>query len=66
MILKNICNYNVEKIYNGLRIDSYLSKKKNELSRTKIKNLIIKKKLKLNNKITISPQKKYFMGIKLF
>ena len=65
MILKNICRYNVEEIYNGSRIDSYLSKKKNELSRTKIKNLIIKKKLKLNNKITISPSKKIFYGDKI-
>ena len=41
----------------NLRIDTLLSKKK-EISRTRIKNLILKKKLKINGKIVENPSKK--------
>ena len=43
----------------------FISKKKNELSRTRIKNLILGKKLKLNNKVISSPSYKVSSGDKL-
>ena len=43
---------------NNLRIDNFISHKEKSLSRTRIKNLILKKQLKLNNKIIINPSKK--------
>jgi 23S rRNA pseudouridine1911/1915/1917 synthase len=43
---------------NNLRIDNFISNKEKSLSRTRIKNLILKKQLKLNNKIIINPSKK--------
>ena len=47
---------------NNLRIDNFINKKESTLSRTRIKNLILKKKLKLNNKIIISPSKKVIIN----
>ena len=46
----------------NLRVDDFISKKESELSRTRIKSLILNKKLKLNNKITINPSKKILNG----
>ena len=63
--MKKIINLIVHPIDNNLRVDVFISKKKNELSRTRIKNLIIGKKLKLNNKITSSPSYKVSNGDKL-
>ena len=63
--MKKIINLIVHPIDNNLRVDVFISKKKNELSRTRIKNLIIGKKLKLNNKITSSPSYKVSSGDKL-
>ena len=40
------------------RVDVFINKKENELSRTRIKNLILNKFLKINNKIVIDPSKK--------
>ena len=60
--MKNIINLIVDNNDRELRIDSFLSKKKQELSRTRIKNLILKKKLKLNNKILEDPSKKVALG----
>ena len=45
----------------NLRVDTFISKKENEISRTRIKNLILNKKLKLNNKIIVNPSKKIFV-----
>jgi len=45
-----------------LRIDVFINKKQNEISRTRIKNLILDKKLKLNNKIIVDPSKKISSG----
>ncbi len=42
----------------NLRVDVFINKKQNEISRTRIKNLILNKKLKLNNKIIEDPSKK--------
>ena len=46
----------------NLRVDVFINKKENELSRTRIKNLILKKFLKINNKIIIDPSKKILKG----
>ena len=42
----------------NLRIDVFISNNVKEISRTRIKNLILGKKLKLNNKIILDPSKK--------
>ena len=42
----------------NLRVDVFINKKENEISRTRIKNLILNKKLKLNNKTITDPSKK--------
>jgi 23S rRNA pseudouridine1911/1915/1917 synthase len=46
----------------NLRVDVFINKKENEISRTRIKNLILDKKLKLNNKILVDPSKKLLSG----
>ena len=62
--MKNIINLIVEGKYKNLRVDSFLSKKK-ELSRTRIKHLILTKNLKINNKIIPNPSKKISEGDKI-
>ena len=62
MKFQQINTFIVDKNSDGLRIDKYINKKNKNLSRTKIKNLILKKKMKLNNKIIIEPSKKVFYG----
>ena len=42
----------------NLRVDVFINKKENEISRNRIKNLILNKKLKLNGKTLESPSKK--------
>jgi len=63
--MKNIINLIVNESENGTRIDLYLSKKKNEISRTRIKNLILKENLKINNLIIKDPSKKVFTSDKV-
>ena len=46
----------------NLRVDVFINKKTSDLSRTRVKNLILDKKLKLNNKIIIDPSKKISNG----
>ena len=46
----------------NLRVDVFINKKENDISRTRIKNLILDKKLRLNNKIIIDPSKKISIG----
>ena len=46
----------------NLRIDVFINNKKREISRTRVKNLILNKSLKLNNKIMIDPAKKVKYG----
>jgi len=58
---KNI-NLIVELEENNLRVDVFINKKEKLISRTRIKNLIINEKLKLNNKIINSPAKKVQTG----
>ena len=42
----------------NLRVDVFINKKENDISRTRIKNLILNKKLRLNHKILNDPSKK--------
>ncbi len=42
----------------NLRVDVFVNKKENNISRTRIKNLILSKKLRLNDKILEDPSKK--------
>ena len=63
--MKNIINIIVKDEENGIRIDSFISKKEKKLSRTRIKNLIIQKNLKLNDVLTINPSQKVVAGDKI-
>ena len=51
-------NLKVRENDRNLRIDVFISNNVKEISRTRIKNLILGKKLKLNNKIILDPSKK--------
>ncbi len=51
-------NLIVEEYNKNLRVDVFINKKENDISRTRIKNLILDKKLKLNNKLLTDPSKK--------
>ena len=46
----------------NLRVDVFINKKVKDLSRTRIKNLILGEKLKLNNKLILEPSKKISIG----
>jgi len=50
---------------NNQRVDTFIKNKEQSLSRTRIKNLILKKNLKLNSQILISPAKKVATGDQL-
>ena len=50
---------------NSLRVDVFINKKENSLSRTRIKNLILNKKLKMNGKVINSPSHKVLNGDKI-
>ena len=50
---------------NNLRVDVFINKKESTLSRTRIKNLILNKKLKLNGKVINSPSHKVLNGDKI-
>ena len=61
---KNI-NLIVKENENNLRVDVLINKREELISRTRIKNLILKEKLKLNDEIIKSPSKKVAPGDKL-
>jgi len=61
---KNI-NLIVESSEANLRVDVLINKRKKLISRTRIKNLILKEKLKLNNETINSPSKKVCTGDKI-
>ena len=63
--MKNFINLIVDQINNGIRVDLFLTKKNPEISRSRIKNLILKKKLKLNNNVLEDPSKKVIVGDKV-
>ena len=55
--MENIIKLIVNKSDNETRVDLFVKKKKKELSRTRIKNLILNKNLKINNIIVKNPSK---------
>ena len=63
--MENIINIIVKDEESGSRIDSFISKKEKKLSRTRIKNLILQKNLKLNNSIIVNPSRKIATGDKI-
>ena len=60
--MNRIINLSVKTEDNNQRVDAFIKNKEQSLSRTRIKNLILKKNLKLNNQILISPSKKVSKG----
>tara|TARA_B100000686_G_scaffold300694_1_gene335408 strand:- start:813 stop:1613 length:801 start_codon:yes stop_codon:yes gene_type:complete len=63
--MKKIINLIVKSENVGVRTDVFINKKESLLSRTRIKNLILNKKLKINNKIIINPSKKLGLDDKI-
>jgi len=55
-------NFIVKEDEKNLRVDVLINKREELISRTRIKNLILKEKLKLNNEIIKSPSKKVSIG----
>ena len=55
-------NLIVQSDENNLRVDVFINKREKLISRTRIKNLILKEKLKLNNEMIKSPSKKVVSG----
>tara|TARA_B100002052_G_scaffold284591_1_gene296639 strand:- start:43 stop:1020 length:978 start_codon:yes stop_codon:yes gene_type:complete len=60
--MKNIINLIVEKNSDKKRVDSFIFSKCKQISRTRIKNLILDDKLKINGKIKQSVSKKINVG----
>ena len=60
--MKNIINLIVKDDNKNQRVDIFINKKEDSLSRTRIKNLILKKKLTLNDKVLEDPSKKVTPG----
>ncbi len=60
--MKKKINLIVSEIDKNLRVDTFISIKENEISRTRIKNLILDKKLKINDKVITDPAKKISYG----
>ena len=56
--MKKIINLLVEKNDDILRVDKFINKYEKNLSRSQIKNLILKKNLSINNKLNVDPSKK--------
>ncbi|MBD1148597.1 RluA family pseudouridine synthase [Pelagibacterales bacterium SAG-MED30] len=55
-------NLIVREIDKNLRVDVFINKKEKNISRTRIKNLILDQRLRLNNKVTVDPSKKISAG----
>jgi len=60
--MKNIINLIVKDYDKNQRVDVFINKKEISLSRTRIKNLILKNKLTLNDKVLVDPSKKVSSG----
>ena len=60
--MENKINLIVKDEDNNLRVDVFINKKENEISRTRVKNLILNKNLKLNSKIIKDPSKRIIAG----
>ena len=55
-------NLIVDKTENELRVDIFIKKREDIISRTRIKSLILDNKLKINNKVINDPSKKIFFN----
>ena len=55
-------NLTVGKTENELRVDIFIKKREDIISRTRIKNLILDNKLRINNKVITDPSKKVFLS----
>ena len=60
--MKKKINLIVKEDDKNLRVDVFVNKKENSISRTRIKNFILDKKLMLNDKILTDPSKKVSIG----
>jgi len=58
--MKNIITLVVDSEFEGKRIDVFIANKKEDLSRTRVKNLIINGNLNINNQLVKDPSKKIF------
>ena len=58
-------NLTVDKSENELRVDIFIKKREDIISRTRIKNLILDNKLRINNKIITDPSRKIFFNDKI-
>ncbi len=63
--MKKKINLIVDKTENELRVDIFIKKREDITSRTKIKNLILENKLRINNKVINNPSKKVFFNDKI-
>ena len=50
----------------NLRLDVFINNHQKDISRTRIKNLILDSKIKLNNTITLNPSKKILPGDEIY
>ena len=64
--MKNFINLIVAENEQDQRIDRYISNNKKDLSRTRVKNLILSKKLKMNGLVVNDPSKKIKTGDDIF
>ena len=60
--MKKKINFIVNDIDKNVRVDVFINKKQSDISRSRIKKLILNKQLKLNNKIITDPSKKINTG----
>jgi len=60
--MKKTINLIVKLDEKNLRVDVFINKRESLISRTRIKNLILKEKLKLNDELIKSPSKKVSVG----
>ena len=60
--MKKKINLIVKEDYRNLRVDVFINKIEKSISRTRVKNLILEKKLNLNNNIMTDPSKKVLPG----
>jgi 23S rRNA pseudouridine1911/1915/1917 synthase len=63
--MKKTINFIVDESENNLRVDVLINKREELISRTRIKNLILKEQLKLNDEVIKSPSKKVNAGDRL-
>ena len=63
--MKKSINLIVQSDEESLRVDIFINKKEKLISRTRIKNLILNEKLKINGKIIKNPSKKLLLGDKI-